>query len=103
MSLHNELLNQQQETINSFIRLLEEEIIQNSQQVQHLIEQGPSNLVTSILGQVEVLIEKEKQNASKLHVLEELNREAMEIVEEQYCRLEEASKIEFDNSSHFWG
>ena len=88
MSLHNELLNHQQETIYSIIRLLEEKISQNSQQVQRLEEQGSSNLPKSTLGQVEALIEKEKQNASKLQVLEELSREAMEIVEEQYCRLQ---------------
>ena len=58
MSLHDELLNQQQETVNAFIRLLEKEIGQNSQQVERLVEQGSSNLSTSILGQVEALIEK---------------------------------------------
>ena len=91
MSLCNELLSQQQETINSFIRLLEEEISQNSQQVQLLIEQqGSSNLPKSILGQLEALIAKEQQNASKLQILEEINREATEITEEKHCRLEEA-------------
>ena len=60
MSLHDELLSQQQEIINSFIRSLEEEISQSSQQVQSLIEQqSSSNLPKSILGQVEALIEKE--------------------------------------------
>ena len=39
---------------------------------------------------MEAPIEKEKQNASKLQVLEELNREAMEIAEEQHHRLEKA-------------
>ena len=74
MSLCDEMLNQQQETINSFIRSLKE-ISQNSQQVQHLIEeQGSSNLPKSTLGQVEALIEKDHQNASKLQILEELNR-----------------------------
>ena len=91
MSLHGELLSQQQETINSFIRSLEEEISQNSQQVQRLIEQqSSSNLPKSILGQVEALIAKEQQNACKLQILEEINKEATEIVEEQHCRLEEA-------------
>ena len=60
MSLHNELLNQQQVTIKSFIKLLEEEISQNSQQVKRLVEQGSSNLLKSILGQMEALIEKKK-------------------------------------------
>ena len=91
MSLHEELLSQQQETINSFIRSLEEEISQNSQQVQRLMEQqSSSNLPKSIIGQVEALIVKEQQNASKLQIPEEINKEATEIAEEQHCRLEEA-------------
>ena len=91
MSLCKELLNQQQETINSFIRLLEEDITQNSQQAQRLVEQQSSrNLPKSIIGQVEVLIVKEQQNASKLQILEEINTEATEIAEEHHCRLEEA-------------
>ena len=91
MSLHEELLSQQQETINSFIRSLEEDISQNSQQAQRLIEQqSSSNLTKSIIGQVEVLIVKEQQNAFKLQILEEINKEATEIAEEQHCRLEEA-------------
>ena len=110
MSLCDKLLSQQQETINSFIRSLEEEISQNFQQVQRLIEQqGSSNLPSSILVQVEALIEKEQQNASKLQILEEIKREATEIAEEQHHRLDkvrlnlttpvtsevEASKSEF--------
>ena len=91
MSLCDELLSQQQEIINPFIRSLEEEISQNSQQVQRLMaEQSSSNLPKSILGQVEFLIKNEHQNASKLQILEEINREATEILEEQHCRLEEA-------------
>ena len=90
MSLCNELLGQQQETVNSFIRSLEEEISQNSQQVQRLMEQSSSNLPKSIIGQVVVLIAKEQQNASKLQILEEINKEATEIAEEQHHRLEEA-------------
>ena len=89
MSLCDELLSQQQEMIKSFIRSLEEEISQTSQQAQCLMEQqGSSYLSTSILRQVEALIEKEQQNASKLQILEEINREATEITEEQHCRLE---------------
>ena len=90
MSLHNELLSQQLQTINSFIRSLEEEISQNSQQAQMLMaEQSSSNLPKSILGQVEALIEKEHQNACKFQILKEINREATEIAEEQHCRLKE--------------
>ena len=90
MSLCDELLCQQQETVNSFIRSLEEEISRNSQQVQRLMEQRSSNLPKSIIGQVEALIAKEQQNASKLQILEEINKEATEIAEEQHCRLEDA-------------
>ena len=43
-----------------------------------------------MLGQVEALIQKEQQNASKLQILEEINRKATEIVEDQHHRLEEA-------------
>ena len=61
MSLHEELLSQQQETIISFIRSFEEEISQNSQQVQRLMKyQSSSNLPKSILGHVEALIEREQ-------------------------------------------
>ena len=90
MSLCNELLSQQQETVNSFIRSLEEEISQNSQWAQRLMEQSSGNLPKSIMGWVEALIAKEQQNASKLQILEEINKEATEIVEEQHRRLEEA-------------
>ena len=92
MSLCKELLGQQQETISSFIRSLEEDISQNSQQAQRLMEQqSSSNLPKSIIGQVEALIVKEQQNASKsLQILEEIIKEPTEIVEEQHCRLEEA-------------
>ena len=73
--LCKELLSQQQETINSFIRSLDEEVSQNSQQVQRLMEQQScSNLPKSIIGQVEALIAKEQQNASKLQILEEINK-----------------------------
>ena len=90
MSLRDELLSQQQETVNSFIRSLEEEISQNSQQAQRLMQQSSGNLPKSIMGQVEALIAKEQQNASKLQILEEINKEATEIAEEQHRRLEEA-------------
>ena len=90
MSLHNELLSQQQVTVNSFIRSLEEEISKNSQQVQRLMEQSSGNLPKSIIGQMEALIAKEHQNASKLQILEEISKEATEIAEEQHHRLEEA-------------
>ena len=39
---------------------------------------------------MEALIAKEQQNASKLQILEEINKEATEIAEQQHCRLEEA-------------
>ena len=91
VSLCDELLSQQQETINSSIRPLKEEISQNSQQAQRLTaEQGSSNLPKSILGQAGALIEEQHQNASKLQILEEINREAIEIAEEKHCKLMEA-------------
>ena len=70
---------------------MEEEISHNSQQVQRLIEQqGSSNLPRSIIGQVDALIPKGQQNASKLQILEEINKEANEIEEQQHSGLEEA-------------
>ena len=100
MSLCNELLSQQQETVNSFIRSLEEEISQNSQQAQRWIEQqSSSNLPKSILGQVEALIAKEQQNAPKLQILEEINREATEIAEEQHCG-SQGGEVKFNHTSH---
>ena len=69
--------------IKSFIRYLEEEISQNAQQAQHLMkQQSSSNLPKSILIQVEAVIEKEQQNASKLWTMEEINREATEIAKD---------------------
>ena len=70
MSLHNKLLNQQQETINLFTESLEKEISQNSKWAKSskrlLFKSAPVAFQKSILGQVEELIEKEKENASKL-------------------------------------
>ena len=88
MSLCDKLLNEQQEAITSFIKSLEKEISQNSQWAQGLIDQCSSKLPRSI--QEQELIEKEKQNVSKLQVLEELQREAMEILKKQHHMLEEA-------------
>ena len=56
-------------------------------------QQSSSNLPKSIIGQVEAFIVKEQQNASKLQILEEINKEATKIVEEQHCRLKEARLI----------
>ena len=53
-------------------------------------QQSSSNLQKSILGQVEAHIVKEQENPSKLQILEEINKEATEIAEEQHCRLEKA-------------
>ena len=59
--------------------------------MQRLIEQqSASNLPKSIIGQVEALIAKEQQNASKLQILEEINKEATEIAQEQHHRLKDA-------------
>ena len=64
MSLHNELLNQQQDTIISFIESLEKEISQNSQWVQSLIEQCSSDLPIPILGQEEEYRAKKNRMSS---------------------------------------
>ena len=48
-------------------------------------QQSSSNLPKSKIGQVEALTAKEQQNAAKLQILEEINKEAIEIVEEQYA------------------
>ena len=72
VSLCDELLNLQQETNTSFLELLEKEISQNSQHTQSLIDQHSSDVQRSIQVQVEELIEKENENASKLKVVEEL-------------------------------
>ena len=53
-------------------------------------QQSSSNLPKYLPGQVEALIVREQHNSSKLQILEEINKEATEIVEEQHCRLKEA-------------
>ena len=53
-------------------------------------QQSSSNLPKSLLGQVEALIVREQQNASKLQIPEEINKEATEITEEQHCRFKKA-------------
>ena len=77
-----------------------------------MAEQSSSNLLKSIIGQLEALIEKEHQKASKLQILEDINREATEIVEGQHCRLEEArlnlitpltSEIEASEADNYGG
>ena len=54
------------------------------------MDQCFSDLPKSIQEQVLELITKEQHNATKLQVLDELQEKAMEIPEEQHCRLEEA-------------
>ena len=75
-------------------------------------QQSSSNLPKSIIGQVEALIAKEQQNASKLQVLEEINKETTEIVEEHHHRLEEArlnlttpltSEVEASDAENYGG
>ena len=75
-------------------------------------QQSSSNLPKSIIGQVEALIVKEWQNASKLQILEEINKEATEIAKEQHHRLEEArlnlttpltSKVEASEAEMYGG
>ena len=90
MCLHDELLNEQQEALSSFMELLKKAISQNSQQVQSLTEQYSSDLPKSIQEQVQELIREEKQNTFKIQVLENLQREATLIAKEEHFRLEEA-------------
>ena len=75
-------------------------------------QQSSTNLPTSILGQVEALIVREHQNASKLQILEEINKEATEIAEEQHHRLKEVrlnlttpltSKVEASEPENYGG
>ena len=56
ISLHDKLLNVQQEAISSFIEFLEKEISQHSWCVQSLMDQCSNNLPRSIQEQVKELI-----------------------------------------------
>ena len=88
--MHRELLEAQQQTITSFVESIEKDISANSELAQSLLEQASGAASRSLQEQVEGLIAKEKQNASKLWALEEIQNETMAIAEEQQCLIEEA-------------
>ena len=85
-----ELFEAQQQTITSFVESVERDISANSELAQSLLEQTSGAASRSLQEQVEGLIAKEKQNASKLRALEEIQNETMAIAEEQQCLIEEA-------------
>ena len=85
-----ELLQAQQQAITSYVESIEKEISANSELAQSLLEQASSAASRSQQEQVEGLIAKEKQNASKLQALEEIQNETMAIAEEQQCLIKEA-------------
>ena len=88
--MHRELFEAQQQTITSFVESIEKDISANSELAQSLLEQASGTASRSLQEQVEGLIAKEKQNASKLQALEEIQNETMAIAEEQQCLIEEA-------------
>ena len=61
-----ELLEAQQQTITSFVETIEKNISANTELAQSLLEQASGTASRSLQEQVEGLIAKEKQNASKL-------------------------------------
>ena len=85
-----ELFEAQQQTITSFVESIEKGISANSELAQSLLEQASGTASKSLQEQVEGLIAKEKQNASKVWALEEIHNETMAIAEEQQCLIEEA-------------
>ena len=88
--MHRELFEAQQQTITSFVESVERDISANSELAQSLLEQTSGVASRSLQEQVEGLIAKEKQNASKLQALEEIQNETMAIAEEQQHLIEEA-------------
>ena len=69
-NMQAELLQAQQQAITSFVESIEKEISAKSEMAQSLLEQASSAASRSQQEQVEGLIAKEKQNASKLQALE---------------------------------
>ena len=88
-SVHGELLKTQQQTIASFVES-SEEISENFKLVQSLLRQQSCASSKSLQEQVESIIVNERQNASRLQVLEEIHSESMATAEEKQCFLEEA-------------
>ena len=81
--IHSKLFEAQQQTITSLVESVERDISANSDLAQSLLEQTSGVASRSLQEQVEGLIAKEKQNASKLRALEEIQNETMAIAEEQ--------------------
>ena len=88
--MHRELFEAQQQTITTFVESIEKDISANSELAQSLLEQASGAASRYLQKQVEGLIAKEKQNASKLQALEEIQNETMAIAEEQQHLIEEA-------------
>ena len=84
-----ELLESQQQTLISFVQSIEKKISASSKLAHSLLEQASGAASRSLQEQVDSLIAKEKQNASKLWALEEIQNETMAIAEEQQCLMEE--------------
>ena len=83
------MLNQQQETINTFIKSLEEKISQNSQQPTEIVRTGLQYPAIIHFGAGGGFNRENKAKCLQVVSAGELTRESTEIVEEQHCRLEE--------------
>ena len=83
-----ELLETQQQSISSFVESVEKEISTNSGLAQSLLEQASSAASRSLQEVVEGLIAKDRENASKLPALEEIQNETVVNAEEQQCYIE---------------
>ena len=88
--IRKELFEAQQQTITSFVESVERDISANSELAQSLLKQTSGVASRSLQEQLEGLIAKEEQNASKLRALEEIQNETMAIAEEQQRLIEEA-------------
>ena len=86
--MHRELLKTQQQSRAFFVESIEKEISTNSELAQSLLEQPSGAASGSLQEQVGGLIAKERENASKLWALEEIENETMAIAEEQQCFIE---------------
>ena len=78
-----ELLKTQQQIITCFVESIEKNISVNSELAQSLLKQASAAASRSLQEQLEGLIAKQKENASKLQALEEIQNETITIAEEQ--------------------
>ena len=88
-NVHRGLLETQWQTVASFAESIDKEISANSEWTQSLLEQPSGAASRSLQEQVEGLIATERENASKLWALEEIQNETMVIAKEQQCLIEE--------------